>query len=87
MQAHTYSFIILWNKYPDNEPNIAVIMIIGISDIGSFHPIINKLGISTKNDITNPFKIPFNPKEIMLKKYPIINHIENADKFASQVNF
>jgi hypothetical protein len=61
-------------------------MNIGINDLGSFHPIINKLGISTRKDITRPFGTPFIFISVTEIKNPMIIHMENAARFASHVS-
>ena len=44
-------------------------------------------GIKTKNEINIPFNIEFILIFTAEIKNPIIDHIENADKLASHVNF
>ena len=74
-------------KYPNKLPKIKVITEIGTKLIGSFQPIKIAEGKRIKNEIIIPLKIPFNLSSEIARINPIITHIENADKFASQVNF
>jgi len=62
-------------------------MKIGIKLVGWCQPIITAEGISSSEEINIPFNTPliFRFDVDIIK--PAITHIENADKFASQVSF
>ena len=45
-------------RKPSNEPRIKVIILIGINEKGSFHPMIKAEGNNTKNDTIIPLRIP-----------------------------
>lgn len=64
-----------------------VIIEIGINDTGSFQPINIAEGNKTKNAIKIPLIIELIFKSIVDIKNPTIIHMENAEMFASQVNF
>ena len=70
---------ILSDINPSNTLRITVIMLIGTSDIGSACAINMAVGIITKNDNSNPFKIPFILSVDVLIIKPKTTHIENAD--------
>jgi len=70
---------ILSDIKPSNIPNITVIMLIGISDIGSACAINMAVGNITKNDNSNPFNTPLILSADVLIIKPKTTHIENAD--------
>ena len=80
-------FVNLCITNPLMLPNIVVIIDIGISDVGSFHPINVALGDRTMNAIMIPLAAPGNFKLLVDISTQTATHIENADIFASQVNF
>lgn len=74
-------------KKPRPPPIIRVITDIGIIEIGSFHAIRMAEGSNIMNEIRIPFRIGFNLKSIDEMIIPMTTHIENAEIFASHVNF
>lgn len=62
-------------------------MQIGISDIGSFQPIIMADGSNIRKVITIPFRTPLIFRFVFAIKNPETTQREKADKLASQVNF
>jgi len=59
---------------------------IGIKEIGSFHPCIIAEGNNTKKEIRMPLTIELIFHSIVETKIPITTHIESAEIFASQVD-
>ena len=66
-------------------PSIKVIINTGIRFKGLFQPIKNKLGINTRNDISNPFFTPLIFNDEVEARTPITTHMLKALKLASQV--
>jgi len=74
-------------RKPNPDPRIKVIMKIGISENGSFQPIMIAEGNKTKKGIIMPFATLLILRFVVAIKKPEITQSEKADKFASQVNF
>ena len=74
-------------RKPKAEPKSIVIMLMGISEIGSFHPIRMAEGSKTRNEMTTPFMTPFILKFVCAIKKPDTTQREKADRFASHDNF
>ena len=66
---------------------MAVIVIIGIREVRSALPMINKFGSSIQKETSKPLPIPFIFNWIKPIKSPMITHMLNADKFADHGNF
>ena len=74
-------------RKPNADPRIKVIIKMGISENGSSHPISIAEGNKTRNGMSIPFATPLILMFVVAIKNPDIIQSENADKFASHVNF
>ncbi len=74
-------------RKPNAEPRIKVIIKIGISESGSFQPIRMAAGNKIRNEMNIPFTTPLILIFVVAIKNPDTIQRENAEKFASHVNF
>ena len=72
---------------PSKEPRIKVMIAMGMSEKGCFHPMIKTDGNKQRNDTNNPFSIDGNLIVVVEMKKPATTHIVNAERLASQVSF
>ena len=86
--AYPFVFIlILLIEKPNKAPKIIVIIVIGINESGSSHPISIAEGSKTEKATIIPLIIGFTFKSSAAIKKPTIIHIDKAERLASHVKF